>query len=274
MTVALNGDGGDESFAGYLRYPANALTAWVDHVPAAIRTPVAELSRRLLDSRERRSAQVYARRYLTTLAEPAARRYAAHVGIFDASEREAVLDPSLRAEIDPARTTGVIDDPWESATGSSALDVLLQTDVETYLPGDLLTKIDIATMAHSLEARSPLLDPEVMEFAAALPDRHKVRLGQKKWILRRAYRDRLPEGILDGPKRGFGVPIGTWFREELRDWVRDVLLDRDAVSRDLLRPDAVRELIDVHQSGRSDRSQHIWALLCLEQWQREIRAAG
>jgi len=270
VTVALNGDGGDESFAGYLRYPANAFTAWIDHVPTGVRAAVARLARRVLDSRERRSARVYARRYLTTLAEPAPMRYAAHVGIFNEAERAGVLEPSLRSEVDPSVTEDVIRVPWESATGSSALDVLLQTDVESYLPGDLLTKIDIATMAHSLEARSPLLDPEVMEFAAALPDRHKIRFGQKKWLLRRAYRHRLPAEILNGPKRGFGVPIGGWFRDELKDWVREVLLDRDAMSRQLLRTSAVRELIDLHQSGRSDRSHHIWALLCLEHWQQEI----
>ena len=273
VTVALNGDGGDESFAGYLRHPANALTAWVDAIPAGLRAGVAGASRRLLDSRERRSARVYARRYLTTLAADAPDRYAAHIGIFDAAERGAVLDRGFAATVDPTRSPAVIRGPWESATGSSRLDVLLQTDVETYLPGDLLTKVDIATMASSLEARSPLLDYELMEFAAALPPALKSRFAAKKRILRSAYADRIPAEVLDGPKRGFGVPIGSWFRNELRGWVRDVLLTGDPAGGILDRVE-VERLVDEHQAGRGDRSMQIWSLLCLTQWQREPGASS
>lgn len=269
VTVALNGDGGDESFAGYLRHPANALTAWVDHLPGGLRRGAAAASRRMLDSRERRSARVYARRYLTTLAADAPERYAAHVGIFDAAERRAVLDPGFAAGVDPGRTPAVIRGPWESATGTSRLDVLLQTDVETYLPGDLLAKVDIATMASSLEARSPLLDFELMEFAAALPAAMKSRLTAKKRILRSAYADRVPAAILDGPKRGFGVPIGAWFRGELRGWVREMLLGGEPAGGILQRAE-VERIVEEHQTGRGDRSMQIWSLLCLTQWQREL----
>ncbi len=272
VTVALNGDGGDESFAGYLRHPANAMTGWVDEVPSGIRRSIAAASGRLLDSRERRSARVYARRYLTTLAADAPDRYAAHVGIFDAAERRTLLDPGFAATIDPARAPGVIRAPWDSATGSSRLDVLLQTDVETYLPGDLLTKVDIATMSCSLEARSPLLDFEVMEFAASLPAALKSRLATKKRILRSAYADRLPAEILDAPKRGFGVPIGSWFRNELGGWVREMLLDGSSGSGILDRAEVERIVTD-HQAGRGDHGMKLWSLLFLTQWQREFAAS-
>jgi asparagine synthase (glutamine-hydrolysing) len=265
VTVALNGDGGDESFAGYLRHPANALTRWIDLLPVRPRAAVARMAAQALDSRERRSARVYARRYLTTLGLDAADRYAAHVGIFDAAERRSVLSADVLGAVDPARTAGVIRGPLASATGRSRLDALLQVDVETYLPGDLLPKVDIATMAHSLEARSPFLDHELMEYAASIPARYKARGMQKKWILRRAYRDLLPGQILDGPKRGFGVPIGDWFRGDLRGLVEDTLMTPD-VGGGLLDPAGVHRIVEHHLDGRGDRSFHVWALLFLETW--------
>ena len=274
VTVALNGDGGDESFAGYLRHPANSLTGWIDRVPVGLRSTAAALSRRFLSEREQRSGRGYARRYLTTLADSAPDRYAAHLGGLDAARRAALLDPSLVEEIDPERTASVIRDPWCSATGSSRLDVLLQTDVETYLPGDLLPKMDIASMAHSLEARSPLLDPEVMSFAASLPGRYKARLTQKKWMLRRAYRYRLPAAILDGPKRGFGVPLADWFRGELRGWVQEVLFDPETRAGGLTNSRAVEKLVADHQAGHADRASDIWALVFLEMWRREFLKGG
>jgi asparagine synthase (glutamine-hydrolysing) len=174
--------------------------------------------------------------------------------------------------VDPTRAAGVIRGPWESATGRSRLDVVLETDVETYLPGDLLTKMDIATMANSLEARSPLLDREVMEFAATLPAHYKQRLGKKKWLLRRAYRPRLPAEILDAPKRGFAVPIAAWLRGELREWARETLLDREAMENPLIESSEVGRLLADHQCGGGDLSHQIWALLCLETWRREVAA--
>jgi asparagine synthase (glutamine-hydrolysing) len=163
----------------------------------------------------------------------------------------------------------MIREPWEAADGPSLLDVILETDVKTYLPGDLLTKVDIATMAYSLEARSPLLDHEVMEFAAALPARYKVRGRQKKWLLRRAYRGQLPDEILDGPKRGFGVPLADWFRSQLRGWTREVLLAPET-GGGLLEPTEVRRIVSEHQEGRDDHSAQIWSLLCFESWRREF----
>jgi len=269
VTVALNGDGGDESFAGYLRHPANALTGWIDRLPRAPRAALARLAARALEGRERRSARVYARRYLTTLGLDAADRYAAHVGIFDADERRAVLDPDVRAAVDPARAAAVIRAPFASATGAGRLDALLQTDVETYLPGDLLPKVDIATMAYGLEARSPFLDHELMEYAATIPSRCKARGLEKKWILRRAYRGLVPDRVLDGRKRGFGVPIGDWFRDELRDLVGDTLLRPD-VGGGLLDPAGVHAIVEHHLAGRGDRSPHVWALLFLETWRRDV----
>src|SRR5262249_25125905 len=149
-----------------------------------------------------------ARRLLVSLDGDAVERYRRHISVFNDAERTELLDPEFRASVDPNRAAEVIAGPWRLASGRSMLDRLLEVDVNPYLPGDLLVKVDIASMAYSLEARSPLLDREVMEFAAALPPSEKSRLGRKKLILRNAYRGRIPDSILDGPKRGFGVPLG------------------------------------------------------------------
>jgi asparagine synthase (glutamine-hydrolysing) len=149
---------------------------------------------------------------------------------------------------------------------------LLAVDVGSYLPGDLLPKVDIATMAHSLEARSPLLDAEVMEFAARLPERMKLRGAQKKWLLRGAYRSIVPAEILDGRKRGFGVPLADWLRGPLKPEMLDVLCD-PAVGGGMLDRDEVTAIVDSHLDGRADNSARIWALLFLERW-RTSRAGS
>jgi asparagine synthase (glutamine-hydrolysing) len=268
VTVALNGDGGDESFAGYLRYVANALSAGLDLVPAPLRRGTATAAGRLLQAGDARGVRSYGRRFLTSIGEDAPGRYADHVCIFNRAERRALLGEAASPAIE-AETAGVIAGPWREASGHSRLDVLLETDVQTYLPGDLLVKMDIASMAYSLEARSPLLDPEVMEFAASLPAKLKARGTKKKWILRRAYRGRVPDEVLDGKKRGFGVPLGAWFRGELRDFARDVLLDPSTLDLGLVPAAQARALLDLHEGG-ADRSAQIWSLLMLALWYREL----
>ena len=273
VTVALNGDGGDESFAGYLRTAADARTMWLDRIPAGLRVAVAAASGRALSAADRRSSVDYVRRFAAAMPLAAPERYAEHVGIFDAAGRGRLLSGEAAAAVDPARTAAVIGDPWRAGDGLDPVDRLLGVDVAGYLPGDLLTKVDIATMAHSLEARSPLLDHELMEFAAKLPARCKLRGRQKKWLLRRAYRWNVPEEILSGPKKGFGVPLGEWFRGELAAEVRDVLLD-PAVGGGLLNAGEVRSIVEAHQSGAADNSARIWSLLFLERWRTEVPGAG
>jgi asparagine synthase (glutamine-hydrolysing) len=273
VTVALNGDGGDESFAGYLRYVADSLSSGLDHVPLPLRRAAAAAAARLLRMGDARGLRSYGRRFLTAVGEDAPGRYADHICIFNRSERDALLGDAVPAAI-RTETADVIARPWREASGRKRLDVLLETDVNTYLPGDLLTKMDIASMAYSLEARSPLLDAELMQFAASLPASRKARFTSKKWILRRAYRGRIPDQVLDGPKRGFGVPLGAWFRGELRDFAREVLLDPATLDRGLTREAPVRALLDQHELGGADWSMQIWALLMLELWQREFLGAG
>jgi asparagine synthase (glutamine-hydrolysing) len=164
----------------------------------------------------------------------------------------------------------VISEPWCASSGGDIVDVMLDVDTATYLPDDLIAKIDIATMAHGLEARSPLLDHELMQFAASIPAGLKVRGRQKKWILREALREWLPAEILDRPKQGFQVPIEHWLGNELHDHVREVLLDPVSLSRGYFRADAVRATIDRQAAGTYADASRVWALLMLELWHREF----
>jgi asparagine synthase (glutamine-hydrolysing) len=270
VTVALNGDGGDENFAGYLRHVANSLTGRLDDVPRPVRNAVAALGRALPRRPGSKTLLSRTQRLLVSVDADSIERYRRHVSVFNDAERAELLDPDFRASLDQSRAPEEIAAPWRAASGSTALDRLLEVDVNTYLPEDLLVKVDIATMAYSLEARSPFLDPEVMEFAASLPPREKASLGRKKLLLRRAYRGRVPDSILDGAKRGFGVPLGAWFRGDLHGYARDLLLDRTTLDRGYLNESAVRSILDAHATGQGDRSLQLWALVMLESWHREL----
>jgi asparagine synthase (glutamine-hydrolysing) len=270
VTVALNGDGGDESFAGYTRYAANVLGARLERVPMPLRRLGAGLAARLPESAEEQSVRNRVRRLGGSLGLDGPARYERYVSLFDSTQRARLYSDEYRAALGGTDVVAeAIAEPWREASGSDRLDQLLEVDVRTYLPGDLLTKIDIATMAHSLEARSPFLDPEMMQFAAAIPAPMKLQGMEKKVILRDALRAWLPDSILDRPKQGFSVPLAEWLRGDLREYSRDVLLDQASFSKARFRPGAVQELLDGHLAGQ-DHSQRIWALLMLEQWRAEV----
>jgi asparagine synthase (glutamine-hydrolysing) len=269
VTVALNGDGGDESFGGYTRYVANALAGRIDRVPAALRQLIARAGSRLPEGGDISSVRSRARRLTQGLALDGAARYARYVSFFDQAQRRALYTAEFAEAIGEADDT-TITGPWAAASGTHVVDKLLEVDVATYLPDDLIAKIDIATMAHALEARSPFLDHEFMELAASIPATLKVRGREKKWILREALRGWLPDDILDRPKQGFSVPLSSWLRTDLRAWSRDVLLDRTTRERGYFDDRAVHELLASHEAGNDRAAKRVWALLMLELWHREF----
>jgi asparagine synthase (glutamine-hydrolysing) len=254
VTVALVGDGGDESFAGYERYAAMGLA---DRVPAPAASAGARLLRQLpAGRRERRSTVFRAARFLEAAATPRGERYGRLVQVFSLAERAALWTDAARAEIGVLASPGFLLGPPPSA-GVTGLQLL---DVATYLPGDLLPKSDIASMAHSLELRSPLLDRKVVELGLSLPR----QLKRNKLALRRAFADELPPLVAGRGKTGFGVPLAAWFRGELRELAHDVLLgDRGWFDRG-----AVQTLLDDHAAGRADNGHRLWTLVMLELWQR------
>ncbi len=269
VTVALTGDGGDESFGGYSRYAANALAARLERLPAGLRRAIGAAGSRLGDGGDVAGARNKLRRLSTALALGEADRYRAYMSWLGRGQRAGLYTTGFAAAAaDPAGDP--IAAAFAAASGADVVDRMLEVDVDTYLVGDLIAKVDIATMAHGLEARSPFLDPGLMQFAASLPAAMKVRGREKKWILREALRGTLPDDLLDRPKQGFSVPLSAWLRTELRPWATEILLDRGTVGRGYFDPAAVESLLDRHAAGSDALAKPIWALLMLELWHREL----
>jgi len=262
VTVALVGDGGDELFAGYLRFYAAVLS---ERVPAGLFGLAASLARRLPHHANSRSASRRFARFVEAASLPLEERMLRWIGFF-AGEVGSLLRPELTAEIDDRKLADSFREPLERTRELSPLARVLDLNFRTYLLDDLLPKADRCSMAHGLELRSPFLDTAVMELAASLPDRLKLRTGTTKVILRRAFRDLLPDEILKRGKMGFGVPLPTWFRKEWRPLVEKRLLDPSARIYEWLRPEPVRSMAEQHFAATADYGHQLWALLTLETW--------
>jgi asparagine synthase (glutamine-hydrolysing) len=288
VTVALNGDGGDESFAGYERYLANYLAERMRSVPGAAIAARA-LSRVIPDSIDPKSRARRARRFLSVASRPMAERYPRWLKMFQDEAKPGLYSPEFSGLLNGhaagspggvAEVTGCgascLLAPAASSQGANKqlaphpVDAAMAIDVASYLPYDLLVKVDITSMANSLEARSPFLDHEVMEFAARLPVGIKFRGGRLKSLLKRAFADLLPPENVNRRKMGFGVPVGQWFRGPLRDLLRDALLSPRSLERGYFREPEVRRLVDEHLERRADHSFQLWNLMMLELWHREF----
>jgi asparagine synthase (glutamine-hydrolysing) len=264
VTVALNGDGGDEVFAGYDRFHAALLA---DRIPGPLRALIRRAALRLPHGAGSPRTLGRARRFADKAVRPELERVAAWSSFFDL--------PEIRALAGPAAADGVLTSYRETldrARGSSLLSRLLYLNARTYLLDDLLPKMDRMSMAHGLETRSPFLDRALVEYVATLPDEFKRAGRRGKVVLKKAVADLLPPAILERPKQGFGVPLGAWFRGELRPMVEDVLLDHPRLAG-RLRVDGIRALWDDHVARRADHGQQLWALLTLELWMRKHRFA-
>ncbi len=267
VTVALNGDGGDESFAGYRRYWQLARTRPADGLPRASRRALASAAARLAGGTEGRAPLPRAARLASRLALSPAHRYADLFRYFRNEDRERLYTPEFAAHVAASDPLAHVADAWERRSGLGAVDRLMAVDLDTYLPDDLLAKVDVTSMANSLEVRSPLLDHGLIEFAASLPARLKLRGTEGKVVLRDAVRGWLPDEILDRPKQGFAVPLSNWLREGMRDVPEEVLLDPVATARGIFREEGVSRLIAEHREGR-DRADQLWAMINLELWFR------
>lgn len=264
VTVALTGDGGDEVFGGYERYRAHALAGRLGHVPRPLSAGAARAVRLLPGARtEPRSHAFRGARFLDTVGLEPGERYGNLMQLFPPGLRAGLWTEAALAEIGDLPTAGRL----LGAPRGAGMTGLQLTDVETYLPDDLLYKADIASMANSLELRAPLLDHHLAELALGLPETLRLQGGTGKVALRRAFAADLPPEILQRGKRGFGVPVARWFREDLRDLAADVLLGERARQRGLFRPRAVERLLADHVQGSADHGERIWSLLMLELWQ-------
>ena len=267
VTVALNGDGGDELFAGYERYAAMQMAESYRRLPGALRHTLIEPAVASLPVPDKRRSRIRdAQRFLSAASLPTAERYARWVCVFDDAEKQELYTNEFRRRTSARPASAQLTEWFASANGAGVVDAALLADTMTYLPNDLLVKVDIATMAVSLEARSPFLDHHLIEFAASLPAEFKLRGRTTKHLLKRALADLLPADILTRRKMGFGVPVGEWLRGEMQSFMRETLLSEKASRRNLFKPDAVARLVEDHTTGRRDHAARLWTLIMLELW--------
>jgi asparagine synthase (glutamine-hydrolysing) len=270
VTVALSGDGGDELFGGYERYRAlewsGRLQSWL---------PVSWLNqswliKRLPDSNARRSLLRRVRRFCEALGQPPVERYMNWIQIFGEASRLDLYQESFIQQLPDRNPVDFLRSAWNKAGKRDLLSCASVADLQTYMPCDLMTKVDIASMAHSLEARQPMLDYRLVEWAASLPSHLKLKGTRGKKLLMDTYHDLLPNEIWHRPKMGFGVPIAKWFRTSLRDRTMDALLGADARCHAIFRPEAIRALVEEHMSGKGNQAYRLWNLLMLELWMRKV----
>lgn len=267
VTVALNGDGGDESFAGYERYVAMRAAETYARVPSPLRKAFIEAPISLLPTSElKRSRFRDAKRFLKAASLPRSERYLRWMTTFTREAKGEMYTAEFRSRIggsDPAR---ILEEWFARANGSGLLDATMLTDQMTYLPNDLLVKVDIASMANSLEARSPFLDHKVIEFAAQLPENLKMRGFETKSLLKKVAARLVPRDVIYRRKMGFGVPVGKWFRSEMKEFVKEVLLSEHSLKRGIIRPESLERYVTEHTTGLRDHSFQLWTLLMLELW--------
>lgn len=266
VTVALTGDGGDEAFAGYDRYRAVQLAHHVGKLPAGWRAALRIVGQWLPRARPKSLGRKL-HRFLTALSLPPARRYLAWMSVFSPETLAAGYQPDFLRQIDFNEPLDWFGGLYDAAPGPAA-NQAAYCDFCSYLPFDLLTKVDLASMACGLECRSPFLDHELVEFALSLPLKWRLGRAGGKRILKDWAKDLLPPEILRRDKMGFGVPIGEWFRGELRGLLEAQVLAPDALARRLFRPEWLETLVADHLYGRANHEHALWALLMLEFWRQ------
>ncbi len=267
VTVALNGDGGDESFAGYERYAAMLMAERYKQIPAFARRSLIQGPIGLFPTSElKRSRFRDAKRFLQAAELPKTERYFRWMSTFYRDAKTEAYTNDFSNAVSWQDPSALLEDWFATANGSGILDALMLTDQMTYLPNDLLVKVDIASMANSLEARSPFLDHKLIEFAASLPEELKMRRFKTKSLLKKVAARLVPKDVVYRRKMGFGVPAGKWFRGEMKDFVREILLSERSLNRGILKPEVIQKYVSEHTNAEHDHAFQIWTLLMLELW--------
>jgi asparagine synthase (glutamine-hydrolysing) len=269
VTVALCGDGGDETLAGYRRYALDGLLRPYTWLPAWLTQGVIPALTGLLPEpgwipEDKNPVTGLKRLGQFSAVTPKASlvRWGSY---FTHGDKMALYTDRWRDALAEIRTADWIAAAYDDAQARSLLDRTLHADHVTYLSGDLQPKTDRVTMAHSLEARSPFFDVPWLEWTARLPKRYKVRGLKTKWLLASAFADKVPPAVSRRGKQGFSVPVGPWLKHELRDWARARLLDNERLA-DWFRPAAVQQLLTEHDSGRVNHGKRLWALVLFAEW--------
>lgn len=275
VTVALSGDGGDELFAGYDRYKAVALAGRLDFLPLWLRRFLAGPVRAAIPaSTSQRSTLRRGKRFLEAVGMEPMERYLQWIAIFNRQRLDSLYSSAFKNRLtqfaaDEAPGYDRLDFLRDAAAVSNRRDPITSialTDVLTYMPCDILTKVDIASMRHALEVRCPLLDTDVVELAVKIPIGLKLRGRKGKRILRETFREFLPPELENRPKTGFGVPLDHWFRGPLKGAITDALTDPQSPSAEYFNGEYVRRILDDHITGRFDHAYRLWSLLVFHQW--------
>ena len=268
ITVALNGDGGDENFAGYEWYLKDLVARRGEIIPLRLRQLLSSGLQHLTFASDYRGLLSKIARLAKVLTFTPLSRYVYWMEHFPAEMRHNLYSAAFNAAVVESNPEQLFAAVLAASDAEVWVERMLDADVNMYLPEDLLVKIDRATMAHSVEARSPFLDHVLMEFIATLPSHRKLVGKKQKILLKKAFQGVLPDTVIRRPKMGFCVPLEQWLREDLREMAYDVLLSRRAIQRGYFRPKFVVELLDAHSRGKADHSKYLWDLLILELWHR------
>jgi len=265
VTVALNGDGGDEAFMGYPRYGAMHYLSRLDHLPSWLRNASATMLAHL----PLRGRMAYLAGRIAALLRVDVRlpqhRYAFTITAFADEHKQAIYGEAMRGYLQKS-ALDLLQPYFEEA--DSLVSGANWSDIHVYLPDDLMVKVDIATMAHALESRSPLLDHVFLEWALTLPENVTIPGGTTKAIFKKAMEPYLPHDVLYRPKMGFGCPVDHWLRGELKEMAYDLLLSPRTIGRGIVQHDAVKNLLDEHCAGRNAHHTRLWPLLMMELWFR------
>ena len=264
VTVVLSGDGGDELFAGYTRYVTDRERSGLERLPAAVRKSLIRPLSQALPHAAR------GKNYLFNISLDAAGRYIDSISHFNGPRKRSLYSGEIKTKMNGSFQRGerLYRQISESVASNDAVEALLYLDSKTYLPGDILTKVDRMSMASSLEARSPLLDHKLIEYVTRIPSSLKLNGKETKYIFKRAIRDLVPDEILHREKQGFGVPINEWINLQLKERITGDLSDRRFLERGYFDAKYVRLLLDEHSRGRRDHSHALWTLWMLELWHR------
>jgi len=272
VTVALSGDGGDETFGGYRRYQLHLLEERMRRaLPHGLRRPLFGLLGRIYPKADWAPRVVRAKTTFEGIARTSVEAYFHSMSFVRDPIRSSLYSRRFKAELGGYHARSVFEHHAARAGTDDPLALIQYIDLHTYLVGDINTKVDRASMAHSLEVREPLMDHQLVEWVATLPSSMKLRGDSSKRLLKRALEPHLPRDVLYRPKMGFAVPLAKWFRGPLRQRVRDALLSGAIVECGMFDPAAMRRLVEQHESGRRDFSTSLWTLLMFDAF---LRNAG